>query len=78
MATLEAVAPDPVITLTSDHIGTELLQDVMLSLEQVATSLSVLAVNVPTHPEQSPRVRMLLETCWRTFRTVRSSWGLMP
>ena len=47
-------------TLTTDRIGTELLQDTLMTLEQVTTSLTVLALNASRNPEQSPRVRMLL------------------
>jgi hypothetical protein len=47
--------------LTTDRISTELLQDTLLPLEQVTTSVTVLALNATAHPEQSPRVRVLLE-----------------
>jgi len=47
--------------LTTAQIGTELLQDTLLTLEQVTTSLTVLALNASRTPEQSPRVRALLD-----------------
>ncbi len=50
-----------VTTLTTDCISTELLHDTLLTLEQVTTSLTVLALNASKKPEQSPRVRILLE-----------------
>jgi hypothetical protein len=49
-----------VTTLTTDRIGTELLQDTLLTLEQFTTFLTVLALNASRNPEQSPRVRALL------------------
>ena len=60
VGTLRAVSTDPMTTLTTDRIGTELLQDTLMTLEQVTTSLTVLALNASRNPEQSPRVRMLL------------------
>jgi hypothetical protein len=53
--------PDPMTTLTTDRISTELLQDTLLTMEQVTTSVTVLVLNASAHPEQSPRVRMLLD-----------------
>ncbi len=46
--------------LTTATISLELLQDCLRTLEQVATSLTVLAVTASRNPEQSPRIRSLL------------------
>jgi hypothetical protein len=48
------------MTLTTDHIASELLEESMLSFEQVTTGVTVLAINASCHPEQSPRVRKFL------------------
>ena len=38
----------------------EVLQDDLLTLEQISTRITVLALNASRNPEQAPRVRMLL------------------
>ena len=47
-------------TLTTTALATEILEGTLLTLEQVSTRLTVLALNASRTPEQSPRVRMLL------------------
>ena len=47
-------------TLTTASLATEVLESTLLTLEQVTTSLTVLALNASRNPEQSPRVRALL------------------
>jgi hypothetical protein len=49
-----------VTTLTTAALATEVLQGTLLTLEQMTTRLTVLALNASRNPEQSPRVRMLL------------------
>ena len=46
--------------LTTSALSTEVLEDALLTLEQVTTRISVLALNASRNPEQSVRVRMLL------------------
>jgi len=48
-------------TLTTTSLATEILEDALLTLEHVTTSLAVLALNASRNPEQSPRVRALLD-----------------
>ncbi len=48
-------------TLTTDHIASELLEETLLTLEQITTGVTVLAINATRNPEESPRVRRLLE-----------------
>ena len=50
----------PITTLTTAALSTEIFEDALLTLEQVTTRLTVLALNASRNPEQSPRVRMLL------------------
>jgi hypothetical protein len=47
-------------TLTTAALATEILESTLLTLEQMSTRLTVLALNASRTPEQSPRVRMLL------------------
>jgi hypothetical protein len=47
-------------TLTTSALSTEVLESALLTLEQISTRLTVLALNASRNPEQSVRVRMLL------------------
>jgi hypothetical protein len=47
-------------TLTTAALSTELLESALLTLEQISTRITVLALNASRNPEQSVRVRMLL------------------
>ena len=47
--------------LATSAISTEVLEDYLLTLEQISTRLTVLDLNALRNPPQSPRVRMLLE-----------------
>lgn len=46
--------------LTTDLLPSEFLRDTLVTLEQVSTGITVLAINASINPEQSPRVRALL------------------
>lgn len=48
------------MTLTTDWIDAELLEETLLTLEQVTTGVAVLSINATRNAEQSPRVRRLL------------------
>ncbi len=52
--------PDPTTTLTTASLSTEVLEGTLLTLDQISTRLTVLALNASRNPEQSPRVRTLL------------------
>lgn len=47
-------------TLGTTALATEILEGTMLTLEQMTTRLTVLALNASRNQEQSSRVRMLL------------------
>lgn len=47
-------------TLTTSALSTEVLEDSLLTLEQITTRITVLALNASRNPEQSGRVRALL------------------
>ena len=46
--------------LTTSALTTEVLESALLTLEQISTRITVLALNASKNPEQSPRVGMLL------------------
>ena len=48
-------------TLTPQSISTELLEDTLLALEHLTNSLTMLAISASRCPEESPRVRLLLD-----------------
>ena len=47
--------------LTTASLATEILQSTLLTLDEMGTSITVLALNASQNPEQSPRVRVLLD-----------------
>ena len=47
--------------LTTASLATEILESTLLTLDEMGTSITVLALNASQNPEQSPRVRDLLE-----------------
>ena len=60
MGTLRAVAIRPMTTLPTAALSTEVLENALLTLDQISTRLTVLALNASRNPEQSVKVRMLL------------------
>jgi hypothetical protein len=46
--------------LTTSALSTEVLESALLTLEQISTRLTVLALNTSRTPQQSPRVRGLM------------------
>lgn len=47
-------------TLSTSALSTEVLESALLTLDQISTRITVLALNASRNPEQSPRVRLLL------------------
>jgi hypothetical protein len=47
--------------LTNSALSAEVLESALLTLDQISTRITVLALNASRNPEQSVRVRMLLE-----------------
>jgi hypothetical protein len=47
-------------TMSTDLIASELLEETLLTLDQISTGITVMAINATRDPEQSPRVRRLL------------------
>ena len=48
------------MSLTTDRIAAELLEEALLTLEQVTTGVMAVAIQASRKPEQGPRVRQLL------------------
>jgi hypothetical protein len=46
--------------VTTDLLPSELLRDALVTLEQVSTGITFLAINASLEPVQAPRVRALL------------------
>lgn len=70
--------PSRMPALTTAALPLELLRDSLLTLEQLSSAVTMLALNAATHPEQSPRFRRLLqglivlvETCEDDLGTYR-------
>jgi len=52
--------PLPTSALTSNTLALEVVRDSLLTLEQVSSGVTLLALIAAAHPEQSPRLRSLL------------------
>lgn len=62
-------------TLTTASLSTEILQGCLLTLEQLTTSLTVLAINASACPEQSVRVRALLSDLLEAIQECEGDLG---
>ena len=67
MGTLKAVARHFMSPLTTAAIPQELQRDALLTLEQLTTSITVLALHASHRPEDSPRVREVFEQLLETI-----------
>ena len=63
-------------TLTTSSLSTEVLESALLSLEQISTRITVLALNASRKPQQSPRVRMLLGDLLADIQDCESELGI--
>jgi hypothetical protein len=61
--------------VTTSALSTEVLESGLLTLEQISTSVTVLALNASRNPEQSPRVRMLLGDLLADIQDCESELG---
>ena len=62
-------------TLTTSALSTEVLEDALLTLEQITTRITVLALNASRNPEQAPRVRILLGDLLADIQDCESELG---
>ena len=61
--------------LTTASLSTEVLESALLTLEQISTRITVLALNASRNPEQTPRVRMLLGDLLADIQDYESDLG---
>ena len=66
-------------TLTTGALATETLTDALLALEDITLRLTVLTLSAVSHPEEAPRLRVLLsdlgsalERCEKDLETYSS------
>ena len=69
----------PMTTLTTGALATETLTDALLALEDITLRLTVLTLSAVSHPEEAPRLRVLLsdlggalERCEKDLETYSS------
>lgn len=62
-------------TLTTAARSTEVLEGALLTLDQITTRITVLALNASRNPEQSPRVLMLLGDLLADIQDCESELG---
>jgi hypothetical protein len=62
--------------LTTSALSTEVLESALLTLEQISTRITVLALNASKNPEQTPRVRMLLGDLLADLQDCESELGI--
>ena len=61
--------------LTTAALSTEVFASALLTLEQIITRITVLALNASRNPEQAPRVRMLLGDLLADIQDCESELG---
>ena len=62
--------------LTTSALSTEVLESALLTLEQISTRITVLALNASRNPEQTPRVRTLLGDLLADIQDCESEVGI--
>ena len=62
-------------TLTTSALSTEVLESALLTLDQISTRITVLALNASRNPVQLPRVLMLLGDLLADIQDCESELG---
>ena len=62
--------------LTTSAIAQELQRDALLTLEQLTTSITVLALHASNRPEESPKVRVVFEQLLETIHQVETDMAV--
>ena len=62
-------------TLNTTCPSTEVLRDALVTLEQITTGVTALALSVSRNPEQAPRVRTLLGDLLADIQDCESELG---
>ena len=63
-------------TLSTSALSTEVLESALLTLEQISTRITVLALNASRNPKQAPRVRTLLGDLLADIQDCESEVGI--
>ncbi|MCP9810180.1 hypothetical protein KBY58_12135 [Cyanobium sp. HWJ4-Hawea] len=63
-------------TLTTAAIPDELKRDALLTLEQLTTSITVLALHASYRPADNPRVRLVFERLVETVRQAEADMAV--
>jgi len=63
-------------SLTPDRISNELLVEVLLTQEQITSSLAVMSMEVLKHPEMVPLVRDLLGELLKVLHSKEKELGI--
>ena len=63
-------------TLTTSALSTEVLVSALLTLEQISTRITVLALNASRNPEQTVRFRALLSDLLAGVQDCESELGI--
>jgi hypothetical protein len=63
-------------SLTPDRISNELLVEVLLTQEQITSSLAVMSLEVLKHPELVPKVRDLLGELLEVVHSQENELGI--
>ena len=71
----EKQSPLTMTTLTTSFHSTEVLEDALLTLEQISTRITVLALNASRNPDQSARVRGLMSDLLADIKDCESELG---
>ena len=62
--------------LTTSSIAQELQRDALLTIEQLTTSITVLALHASHRPEDSPRVRGVFEQLLETIHQAETDMAV--
>ena len=62
-------------TLTTSVPSTEVLEDALLTLEQISTRITALALNASRNPDQSVRFRTLMSDLLADIQDCESEMG---
>ena len=62
--------------LTTSAIALELQRDALLTLEQLTTSITVLALHATHRPEDTPRVRAVFEQLLETIHQAETDMAV--
>ena len=74
----EKQSPLTMTTLNTTCPSTEVLEDALLTLDQISTRITVLTLIASRNPVQSVRFRKLIASFWRIVRTVWRVGDLLP